>query len=125
MTTKSGLVYQPIDYVSDVTYTGQDGIARDATIRVNHPLDLTGTLSYPATFGYGITFTLTKDGKPVAGVPKAPIKEGQGFQIADTPRSIEYTRFVGTTPIDHKTRVSPGLDPRTSSPGDGDRSLRP
>jgi cytochrome c biogenesis protein len=124
--TKSGLVYQPIDYVSDVTVVGKDGIPRHATIRVNQPLNLDGTLYYQATYGYGVTFSLTKDGVPVPGAPAEPLKEGQGFQVADTARSIQYTRFVAT--IDPRTH-QPGIDPRPHNPGvvltayDGDEPI--
>lgn len=124
--TKSGLVYQPIDYVSNVTYAGRDGVERNATIRVNDPLDIDGTNFYQATYGYGVSFTVTKDGRPVKGIPTLPLKEGQGFQIGDTARSIEYSRFVGT--VDRKTG-QPGLDPRPNDPAvvidafDGDQPV--
>ncbi|HXP92262.1 MAG TPA: cytochrome c biogenesis protein ResB [Candidatus Binatia bacterium] len=124
--TKSGLVYQPIDYVSNVTVTGKDGVARQATIRVNDPLDVDGTLYYQATYGYGISFSLTKDGVPVPNAPNGPLKEGAGFQVADTPRAIQYTRFIGT--IDRATG-QPGADPRPNNPAvvlsafDGDQPL--
>src|SRR6185312_9839209 len=124
--TKSGLVYQPIDYVSDVRAVGSDGVPRKATIRVNQPLDIDGTLYYQATYGYGVTFSLTKNGVPVAGGPSGPLKEGQGFTVADSPRSVEYTRFIGT--VDPKTGQA-GADPRPNSPAvvltvfDGDQPL--
>ncbi|MBV9232587.1 MAG: cytochrome c biogenesis protein ResB, partial [Candidatus Eremiobacteraeota bacterium] len=38
--TKSGMVYQPVDYVSHVTVTGKEGVARRMTVRVNHPIDV-------------------------------------------------------------------------------------
>jgi len=124
--TKSGLVYQPIDYVSDVRAVGSDGVARKATIRVNQPLDIDGTLYYQATYGYGVTFSLTKNGVPVANGPSGALKEGQGFTVADSPRSVEYTRFIGT--VDPKTGQA-GADPRPNSPAvvltvfDGDQPL--
>jgi cytochrome c biogenesis protein len=121
--TKAGTVYQPIDYVSDAKVTGNDGVARDAVIRVNHPYDVDGTLLYQATYGFAIDFRLTKDGRPVAG-PDHPLKEGEGFVIDGTSRAIQYTRFVGT--ID-RASGRPAADPRPNDPGivvqafDGDR----
>ena len=121
--TKAGVVYQPIDYVSQAKVTGHDGVARDAVIRVNHPYDVDGTLVYQATYGFAIDFRLTKDGHPVPG-PDHPLKEGEGFAIGATGRAIQYARFVGT--IDRATGA-PAADPRPNDPGvvvqafDGDR----
>ena len=121
--TKAGVVYQPIDYVSNAKVTGRDGTARDAVIRVNQPYDVDGTLVYQATYGFAINFTLRKDGRPVAG-PDHPLKEGEGFAVGGTSRAIQYQRFVGT--IDRATG-QPGADPRPNDPGvviqafDGDR----
>jgi cytochrome c biogenesis protein len=124
--TKSGIVYQPIDYVSHAIVTGKDGVARPAVIRVNQPYDIDGVKIYQATYGFGITFVLTKDGQIVAGPPPGPVKEGEGFAIPGTSRAIEYRSFVGT--MDRRTG-SAGPDPRPNDPGvviqafDGDRSL--
>ena len=121
--TKAGVVYQPIDYVSNAKVTGRDGTTRDAVIRVNQPYDVDGTLVYQATYGFAINFTLRKDGRPVAG-PDHPLKEGEGFAVGGTSRAIQYQRFVGT--IDRATG-QPGADPRPNDPGvviqafDGDR----
>jgi len=121
--TKAGTVYQPIDYVSNATVTGKDGLPRDAVIRVNQPYDVDGTLIYQATYGFAIDFRLTRDGRPVP-VSDHPLKEGEGFVIPGTSRAIEYTRFVGT--IDRATG-QPAADPRPNDPGvvvqafDGDR----
>jgi cytochrome c biogenesis protein ResB len=110
--TKAGIVYQPIDYVSDATITNRDGVAHDAVIRVNQPYDADGTLIYQATYGFAIDFRLTK--------------EGEGFAIDGTSRAIQYQRFVGT--ID-RTTGQPGADPRPNDPGvviqafDGDRPV--
>jgi cytochrome c biogenesis protein ResB len=123
--TKAGTVYQPIDYVSDATITGRDGVAHDAVIRVNQPYDANGTLIYQATYGFAIDFRLTKDGRPIPG-PDHPLKEGEGFAIDGTSRAIQYQRFVGT--IDRATG-QPGADPRPNDPGvviqafDGDRPV--
>ncbi len=124
--TKSGIVYQPIDYVSHAVVTGKDGVARHAVIRVNQPYDVDGVKVYQATYGFGITFGLTKDGRPAAGPPDAPMKEGEAFSIPGTSRAIQYRSFVGT--IDRRTGGA-GLDPRPNDPGvvlqafDGDKPL--
>lgn len=111
--TKAGTVYQPIDYVSDATVTGQDGIPRTAVIRVNAPFEVDGTAIYQATYGFAIDFRLTKDGRP-APSPDHPLKEGEGFVIPGTSRAIQYQRFVGT--IDRVTG-QPAADPRPNDPG--------
>ena len=122
--TKAGIVYQPIDYVSDATVTGRDGTPRNAVIRVNQPYDADGTLIYQATYGFAIDFRLTKDGRPVP-TGGHPLKEGEGFVIDGTTRAIQYQRFVGT--IDRATG-RPAADPRPNDPGvvieafDGDSS---
>ena len=124
--TKSGVVYQPIDYVSHAVVTGKDGVPRDAVIRVNLPYDVDGVKIYQATYGFGITFGLTKDGTPIAGPPATPVKEGEAFDIPGTSRAIQYRSFVGT--IDRRTNTS-GADPRPKDPGvvieafDGDKPL--
>ena len=124
--TKSGIVYQPIDYVSRAKVTGKDGVAHDAIIRVNQPYDVDGVKIYQATYGFGITFVLTQNGRPVAGPPSTPMKEGDTFTIAGTSRAIEYRQFIGT--IDRRTGLA-GPDPRPNDPGvvieafDGDRPL--
>jgi cytochrome c biogenesis protein ResB len=126
ITTKAGIVYQPIDYVSVARVTGRDGVAHDAVIRVNHPYDVDGTLIYQSTYGFAIDLRVTKDGRPVPGSPDQPLKEGEGFALGGTSRSIQYTRFVGT--ID-RTTGGAGSDPRPNDPGvvlaafDGDRPV--
>lgn len=124
--TKSGIVYQPIDYVSDVVVTGKDGTPRNAVIRVNQPYDVDGVKIYQATYGFGVTFALTKDGRPADGPPAGPLEEGQAFAIPGTSRTLEYRSFVGT--IDRHTGAA-GPDPRPNDPGvvleafDGDTPL--
>jgi cytochrome c biogenesis protein len=112
--TKSGTVYQPIDYVSHATVTGKDGVPHTAVIRVNQPYDADGVKIYQATYGFAITFVLTKDGHAIAGPPATPLMEGQGFDIPGTSRSIQYRSFVGT--IDRRTNAA-GPDPRPNDPG--------
>jgi cytochrome c biogenesis protein len=111
--TKAGVVYQPIDYVSNARITGSDGKPHEAVIRVNSPYDVDGTLVYQATYGFAIDFKVTKDGRPVRG-PDHLLKEGEGFVVDGTSRAIQYTRFVGT--IDRATG-QPAADPRPNDPG--------
>jgi cytochrome c biogenesis protein len=124
--TKSGTVYQPIDYVSHAVVTGKDGVPRDAVIRVNLPYDEDGVKIYQATYGFAITFVLTKDGRVIGGPPNGPAKEGESFDIPGTSRAIQYRSFVGT--IDRRTGEA-GRDPRPNDPGvvleafDGDAPL--
>jgi cytochrome c biogenesis protein len=124
--TKSGTVYQPIDYVSDVTYTGADGVAHKAILRVNHPLNIDGTDYYQASYGYAIDFTLTQNGAPVATSPRGPLTEGSAFPIGTSNRAIQYAQFIGT--VDRRTG-QPGPDPRPNDPAvviaayEGDRAV--
>ena len=123
--TRSGIVYQPIDYVSDLTVTGKDGRPQTREIRVNDPLDVDGTLYYQASYGFAVPFSVTKDGAPVPNAPATPLKEGEGFVLGDSTRAVQYARFVGT--------IGPGntigADPRPNAPGavlavfDGDQNL--
>ena len=111
--TRSGIVYQPIDYVSDVDVTDKHGVRKVEQIRVNHPLDVDGTDYYQASYGFAAPFTVTKDGKPLANAPQGPLKEGEGFQLGQSARSVQYAKFVGT--------IGPGntigADPRPNDPG--------
>lgn len=122
--TRSGTIYQPIDYVSDVRVTGKDGTPRARTIRVNQPLDVDGTLYYQASYGFAVPFAVTKDGRPLSGAP-GPLKEGEGFSLGDTQRAVQYARFVGT--IGPGNAIAP--DPRPNAPGvvlslfDGDENI--
>jgi cytochrome c biogenesis protein ResB len=123
--TRGGLVYQPIDYVSDLRVAARGAVPHPAVLRVNAPLDIDGTLYYQASYGTALAFGLTKNGKPVSSTPRTPLKEGEGFTIGSTSRSIRYDRFVGT--IDQDGRI--GADPRPNNPGvvvdfaDGDQMI--
>jgi cytochrome c biogenesis protein len=112
--TKSGMVYQPIDYVSNVTVTGADGVARPYTVRVNHPIDIDGTLYYQASYGFGMNFTLLHHGARVAQIPGRTLMEGDSFDIPGTTRSVVYEKFVPT--VDRQTGM-PAADPRVNKPG--------
>lgn len=111
--TKGGMVYQPIDYVSHVTVTGRDGVARPMTVRVNHPIDVDGTLYYQASYGFGMRFSVTHHGKPVPNVPDGVLMEGDTLQLPGSRQSIAYERFVPT--FDRQSGM-PGADPRVNNP---------
>jgi len=112
--TKSGIVYQPIDYVSHVTVAGKDSRPHALTIRVNHPIDVDGTLFYQASYGFGMRFLVIKDGKPIPALSNQILKEGEAITLPETARQIQYSQFVGT--IDRQTGI-PSADPRTNNPG--------
>ncbi|HEY5257517.1 MAG TPA: cytochrome c biogenesis protein ResB [Candidatus Baltobacteraceae bacterium] len=111
--TKSGIVYQPIDYVSHVTVTGKDGIPKAMTVRVNHPIDIDGTLYYQAAYGFGMRFKVTHDGKIDPALSNRVLMEGDALQIPGSQRSVRYDRFVPTV---DKATGQPGPDPRVNNP---------
>ena len=94
--TKSGIVYQPIDYVSHMHVTGRDGITHTETLRVNHPLDIDGVSVYQAAYGVATQFRVTHDRALVHAIPASPFEEGMSFTLPGTTRLIQYTKFVGT-----------------------------
>ena len=111
--TKSGIVYQPIDYVSHVTVTGKDGIPKRMTVRVNHPIDVDGTLYYQASYGFGMRFLVTHDGRPDPALSSRTLFEGDSLDIPGTQRTVVYERFAPT--VDKQTGV-PTADPRVNDP---------
>ncbi len=111
--TKSGMVYQPIDYVSHVTVTGPNGVPRPMVVRVNHPIDIGGTLLYQASYGFGMQFAVTHDGKTVSSLARRLLVEGDSLQIPGTSRSVAYQQFVPT--VDPRTHM-PSADPRVNDP---------
>ncbi|MDE2571322.1 MAG: cytochrome c biogenesis protein ResB [bacterium] len=113
--TRGGTIYQPVDYVSDLTAFSPGGRATRYLLRVNHPLQFDGIAYYQASYGYGVRFRLTQAGRPVAGVPDGPMLEGDAFPVGPTGRSIQYTQFVGT--IDPRSPGGIGADPRPFNPG--------
>ncbi|MDQ2909156.1 MAG: cytochrome c biogenesis protein ResB [Candidatus Eremiobacteraeota bacterium] len=123
--TRSGVVFQPIDYVSTLEVTPQGGSMQRRVLRVNHPLDIGGTNYYQASYGFAVPFTVTRNGRPLADVPTAPLKEGDAFALGDTARSLQYARFIGT--IGPNDTI--GADPRPHNPGvvldlfDGDQNI--
>ena len=111
--TRSGTVYQPIDYVSTVHVTTKAGVTHADVLRVNHPLDIGGTSYYQASYGFAVPFTVTKDGRPLPNAPQGPLKEGEAFALGDSARSLQYAKFVGTIGPGN----SIGADPRPNAPG--------
>jgi len=113
--TRSGLVYQPIDYVSYLRVKGRDGAWRDETLRVNHPVDIDGVSYYQASYGFAMKFDVLQNGKPVAKLaPQSLLREGEGFPIGQGTRSVQFAKFAGT--IDRRTGGI-GPDPRVHDPG--------
>lgn len=110
---KSGIIYQPIDYVSHVTTIGRDGIPAHRIVRVNHPIDLDGTLVYQASYGFGMRFGLTHDGVPVPSLTQRALLEGDALEIPGTSHGVVYERFVPT--VDPRTHL-PSADPRINDP---------
>lgn len=111
--TKSGMLYQPIDYVSRVTATGGDGVARTATIRVNHPLDVDGVLYYQASYGFALRFRVTHDGVRVPALMNRDYLTGDEIDLPGTQRTIAVAQFVPT--VDRLTG-QPSADPRVNDP---------
>jgi cytochrome c biogenesis protein len=110
--TKSGMVYQPVDYVSHVTAVGNDGRSQALTVRVNHPVDIDKTLYYQASYGFGVRFNVTHNGRPDVDRSSRTLLEGDSIQFPDG-RMLIYERFVPT--VDRRTGL-PAADPRVNDP---------
>lgn len=111
--TKSGLVYQPTDYVSHVTVTGKDGIAKPYVVRVNQPIDVDDTLYYQASYGFAMRFDVTHNGVVDRALSDRILKEGDTFDVPGTRNTVSYDRFVPTV---DKVRGVPAADPRVNNP---------
>ena len=111
--TKSGIVYQPIDYVSHVTASGKDGVPKKMTVRVNHPIDIDDTLYYQASYGFGMRFLVTHDGKRDGLLSGRTLLEGDSFDLPGTQRTVVYERFAPTV---DKSSGTPTADPRVNDP---------
>ena len=111
--TKSGMVYQPIDYVSNVTVVGNDGIPKNETIRVNKPIDIGGTLFYQSSYGFAVRFLVTHSGSRDAELSDKAYMTGDAFTIPGTQRTIQVSQFVPT--VDRQTG-QPSSDPRVNDP---------
>ncbi len=111
--TKSGIVYQPTDYVSRVTVTGKDGIPKTMTVRVNHPIDVDGTLYYQASYGFAIRLRVTHNGAVDSKLSQQTLAEGETIALPGTRETVSYDRFVPT--VDRVSRM-PSADPRVNDP---------
>jgi cytochrome c biogenesis protein len=111
--TKSGMVYQPTDYVSNVTVTGRDGVPKRMLVRVNHPIDVDGTLYYQASYGFAMTMRVTHNGVNVPQLSDRVLKEGEAFDVPGTRNTLVYERFVPT--VDRQSGM-PAADPRVNDP---------
>ena len=63
-------------------------------MRVNHPIDVDGTLYYQASYGFGMRFRVTHHGRPVPALSDRTLLEGDSL---DDPRHRAqrlYERFV-------------------------------
>lgn len=114
--TKSGMVYQPIDYVSHVTVVGKNGIPKNETIRVNHPINIDGTLFYQSSYGYAIKFLVTHDGTRSAALSDKTYFAGDSITLPGSQRQIQVMQFVPT--VDRQTG-QPSADPRVNDPAVG------
>lgn len=111
--TKSGMVYQPIDYVSHVTVTGNDGTPKHMIVRVNHPIDVDGTLYYQSSYGFGMRFLVTHNGHADTSLGNRTLLEGDSFDLPASPLSVLYERFAPT--VDKQSGM-PTADPRVNNP---------
>lgn len=111
--TKSGMVYQPVDYVSQVTVTGRDGVARRMTVRVNHPINVDGTLYYQSSYGFGVRFLVTRNGVRNAALSQRTLLEGDSIDLPGAQRSMLYAQFAPT--VDKQSGM-PTADPRVNDP---------
>ncbi len=114
--TKSGMVYQPIDYVSNVTVVGNDGIPKTQTIRVNHPIDVDGTLFYQNNYGFAMQFLVSHDGTRDSGLSDKMYMPGTVMTLPGSQRQIAFTQFVPT--VDRQTGQA-SSDPRVNDPAVG------
>ncbi len=111
--TKAGMVYQPTDYVSHVTVTPKDGTPRNMTVRVNHPIDVGGTLYYQASYGFAMTFRVAHNGVTIPALSQTVLQEGESLDLPGGSSSLIYDRFVPT--VDKRTG-EPAADPRVNDP---------
>ena len=110
--TKGGMVYQPIDYVSDVTVT-RNGVAKNERIRVNHPIDVGGTLFYQNSYGFALKFLVSHDGTRDAALSGKVYLTGDAITLPGSERQIAVAQFVPT--VDRQTG-EPSADPRVNDP---------
>jgi len=108
--TRHGIIYQPMDYVSTIDVQRPHTVSQRVELRVNHPLDLDGTLIYQSSYGEAIPITLLRHGRRLVG--PAVLTEGQSIALPGSPMSFRYTRFIGRL----DGRGEPTKDPRPSRP---------
>ena len=82
-------------------------------MRVNHPIDVNGTLYYQASYGFAMRFAITHNGKDVPALSQRVLLEGQSFDVPGTRLSVSYDRFVPT--VDRASGM-PSADPRVNDP---------
>lgn len=111
--TKGGLVYQPIDYVSHVTAIGKSGIPKNYIVRVNHPINIDGTLYYQASYGFAMKFLVMHNGRRIDSLSNKIYEEGDTLTIPDTQEQLQYARFVPTV---NPVTGTPSADPRVNDP---------
>ncbi|MHB8140244.1 MAG: cytochrome c biogenesis protein ResB [Vulcanimicrobiaceae bacterium] len=111
--TKSGVVYEPIDYVSHVTVTGKNGIPTPMTIRVNHPINVNGTLYYQSSYGFGMRFLIKHRGRIMRALSQRTYLPGSAFTLTGTSIAVQFAQFVPT--VDPRTHL-PSPDPRVNNP---------
>jgi cytochrome c biogenesis protein ResB len=83
------------------------------TVRVNHPIDVDGTLYYQASYGFAMRFDVLHNGKRVAALSDRVLKEGDTLDIPGTQKTVQYARFVPT--VDKQSGM-PAADPRVNDP---------
>jgi cytochrome c biogenesis protein len=111
--TKGGMVYQPIDYVSHVTVVGNDGIPKNEVIRVNHPIDIGGTLFYQNSYGFALKFLVSHDGTRDAALSDKTYLTGDSITLPGSDRQVQIAQFVPT--VDRQTGEA-SADPRVNDP---------
>ena len=111
--TKSGLVYQPIDYVSHVTVVGSDGVPHPRTIRVNHPIDIDGPLYYQSSYGFALRFLVSHAGTRDPALSDRVYAIGDAITLPGSQRQVQIDQFIPT--VDRQTGM-PSSDPRVTNP---------
>lgn len=111
--TKSGMVYQPIDYLSNVTVVGKDGIPKNETVRVNHPINIDGTLFYQSSYGFAVRFLVSHAGTRDAALSDKTYAVGDAITLPGSQRQIQLAQFVPTV---DRTTGQPSSDPRVNDP---------
>ena len=112
--TKSGMVYQPIDYVSNVTIADAHGRTHTQTIRVNQPIDIGGALFYQSSYGFATRFKVTHDGVRDAELSDKIYMIGDAISLPGLQRDVQFAQFVPTV---DRASGQPSADPRVNNPG--------